>query len=100
LWEETGLTADLSLCGTIIVDTAQNVGGALFIFRAENARGVLVASPEGTPEWIRFDRIGEYPLIEDVAIFLERIRQMKPGDAPFAGRSFYDQDDRLTVIFG
>jgi 8-oxo-dGTP diphosphatase len=99
LWEETGLRADLSLCGTIMVDTAQAVGIALFIFRAENASGDLVASPEGIPEWIQFDRLGEYPLIEDVALFLERIRRMKPGDAPFTGRSFYDPDDRLTVIF-
>jgi len=100
LAEETGLKADLSLCGTIIVDTAQVVGVALFIFRAENASGELAASPEGVPEWIQFDRIGAYPLVEDVAIFLERIRRMKTGDVPFVGRSFYDENDRLTVRFG
>jgi 8-oxo-dGTP diphosphatase len=99
LLEETGLTADLSLCGTIIVDTTPSVGIGLFVFRADNACGYLIASPEGIPEWVPFDRIGEYPLVDDVAILLERIRQMGPGDPPFAGRSFYDEIDRLTVIF-
>ena len=29
-----------------------------------------------------------------------RVYAAGPGDAPFTGRSFYDPDDRLTVIFG
>ena len=99
LMEETGLTADITLCGTILVDTTQAVGIGLFIFRAEEVSGQLVKSQEGISEWIPFDRLGEYPLVEDVAIFLERIRQMKRGDPPFSGRSYYDENDRLTVIF-
>jgi 8-oxo-dGTP diphosphatase len=99
LLEETGLTADLALCGMVIVDTNQPVGIGLFIFRADNSSGIITSSPEGLPEWIPFERLKEYPLVEDVAILLERIRRMQPGDPPFSARSYYDANDRLTVEF-
>jgi 8-oxo-dGTP pyrophosphatase MutT (NUDIX family) len=99
LLEETGLQAELTLCGTLIVDTGQAVGIGLFIFRADHPTGTLIQSPEGIPEWIHFERIGEFPLVEDVAIIVDRIRKMRPGDPPFSGRSFYDENDRLRVVF-
>ncbi len=97
--EETGLSADLSLCGIIFVDTTPAVGIGLFVFRADNVTGDLIVSPEGVPEWIPFDRIREFPLVDDVEILLTRILQMKPGDQPFSGYSFYDELDRLIVEF-
>ncbi len=100
LWEETGLKAEPALCGTVIVDTGPSVGIGLFIFRADNLSGDLLASAEGIPEWIPFHALTDALLVEDVSIFLERIRNMKPGDPPFSARSFYDADDRLTVVFG
>lgn len=98
LLEETGLSADITLCGSIIVDTGQNPGIGLFILRAEHPSGELIDTVEGLPEWVPFARISEYPLVEDVAIFLERIRKMKADDPPFVGRSFYDENDRLVVV--
>jgi len=100
LMEETGLQADLSLCGTLIVDALQPVGIGLFIYRADNPAGELTPSKEGLPEWIPFERLSEFPLVDDVAIILERIRAMRPGDAPFSARSCYDAADRLRVEFG
>ena len=97
LLEETGLIADLFLCGSIIVDTGQSIGIGLFIFRADHPSGNLITSPEGIPEWIPFEKIPEFPLVEDVSIFLERIRKMKEGDPPFAGRSFYNENGHLVV---
>ncbi|MBK9209174.1 MAG: NUDIX domain-containing protein [Anaerolineales bacterium] len=38
LLEETGLTADLWLCGTVLVDAGET-GICLFLFCGENARG-------------------------------------------------------------
>jgi 8-oxo-dGTP diphosphatase len=99
LLEETGLTANITLCGTVMVDTGPIAGVGLFIFRADDAEGELLNSMEGIPEWIPFERLEDFPLVEDVAIFLERIRQMKRGDPPFAGHSFYDENDQLTVVF-
>lgn len=100
LFEETGLKATLVLCGTVIVNTSQAPGIGLFVFRADNVSGNLISSDEGISEWIRLDQIQDYPLVEDVAVLLARIRQMQPGDAPFAACSEYDQDDRLVVSFG
>jgi 8-oxo-dGTP diphosphatase len=97
LLEETGLNVELALCGTVIVDNAGPVGIGLFIFCGTNPVGELMASAEGIPEWIPIDRLEQVPLVEDVAIFLKRIRAMRPGDAPFSGRSYYAADDKLVV---
>lgn len=100
LLEETGLTADLWLCGTLIVDAGE-MGIALYFFTGECPEGEGEPQPsrEGTAEWIPFDRIGELPVVEDLPILLARIRQMKRGDPSFSARSFYDDRDRLIVEF-
>lgn len=98
LLEETGLTADLWLCGTLIVDAGE-MGIALYVFSGELAEGEPVASKEGTAEWIPFDRIGELPVVEDLPILLARIQRMQRGDPPFSARSYYDEQDRLIVEF-
>ena len=99
LLEETGLVGNLSLCGTIVVDIEQTSGIGLFVYRADNVSGDLLPSTEGIPEWVMFDRLDEYPLVDDVKILLDKIQQMKPGYPPFSGRSFYDENDRLSVSF-
>src|ERR1051326_3750816 len=50
LLEETGLTSDLWLCGTLIVDAGDR-GIALYFFTGENSEGEPIASPEGMAEW-------------------------------------------------
>ena len=52
LFEETGIKADLRMCGTLIVDTGQNPGIGLFIFAGEAEEGEPVASSEGIPKFI------------------------------------------------
>jgi 8-oxo-dGTP diphosphatase len=109
LLEETGLRADLRLCGTVAVDVEERVGVALYIFAGQLGRtdesgrtyvsAPLSPSPEGTLEWIAFDDLDELPLVEDVAILLARLRGMKPNDPPFAARSFYDGGGNLRVVF-
>lgn len=100
LFEESGLAADLWLCGTLIVDTGQSPGIGLYIFTGETPQVPLKPSGEGVPEWIPFDRVSEIPVVEDLPVLLGRIHQMRRGDPPFAARSFYDPQGRLTVIFG
>jgi 8-oxo-dGTP diphosphatase len=97
LLEETGLNAELALCGTVIVENTGPVGIGLFILCGTNPVGELLASAEGIPEWIPFDSLEQVPLVEDVAIFLKLIRAMRPGDAPFSGRSYYDSSGQLVV---
>lgn len=98
LLEETGLTADLWLCGTLIVDAGEK-GIALYLFTGESPEEQPIPSAEGTAEWIPFDQLGTLPVVEDLPILLSRIRQMQRGDPPFSARSYYDEQERLIVKF-
>lgn len=98
-FEETGLKGDLSLCGTIMVDIKNSPGIGLFVFRADNIMGDVCQSIEGIPEWIPMEKLCDYPLVEDVLLILEKINSMSEGDAPFSGRSYYDESGNLQIIF-
>lgn len=99
LLEEAGLTADLWLCGTVVVDAGET-GICLFMFTGEETGGELKSSAEGLAEWIEYRRIGELPVVEDLPILLEKIHNMKRGDTPFNARSFYDKEGKLVIVFG
>ena len=97
LLEEAGITADLWLCGTVVVD-AGDVGICLFVVVGENAQGEVRGSKEGTPEWVKKEALSHLPVVEDLPILLWRIDQMNRGAPPFSARSFYE-DDELKLIF-
>ena len=99
LLEETGLTADIWLCGTVVVETGENPGIGIFVLTGECLAGEPIPSPEGRPEWVEFDQAPNLPAVEDVPILLKQLWGMKRGDAPFAARSFYGADNRLTLEF-
>ena len=98
LLEETGLTADLWLCGVLIVD-AGATGIALYFFTGDVTGGELTTSREGLAEWIPFEHMGTLPVVEDLPVLLAKIRTMKGGDQPFSARSYYDEQGRLVVEF-
>ena len=100
LLEETGLTADLWLCGTVIVDAGET-GICLYLFSGECLQGEDEPKPskEGTAEWIPLDRIGELSVVEDLPILLSKIRHMQRGDPPFFAWSNYDEGEKLIVKF-
>lgn len=100
LEEETGLNANLRLVGTLQVDVEINTGVSVYIFVGECSSGEPRASEEGVLEWIPFQRLTEYPLVEDVAILLEKIRVMNEKTPPFSAFSFYDENEKLQVHFG
>lgn len=97
LLEEAGVTADLWLCGTVVVD-AGDVGICLFVFCGENIQGEIKASEEGTVEWMKKEAVLHLPTVEDLPILLDRIHGMKHGSPPFSARSFYE-NEKLHVIF-
>ena len=99
LLEESGLTADLGLCGTLIVDAGET-GICLYFFSGDCLEGEPQPSAEGLAEWIPFEKIGDLPVVEDLPILLSRIHTMKRGDPPFSARSYYDENEKLTVKFG
>jgi len=98
LREETGLDANLRLSGIVIVDAGE-IGICLFVFTGDSFSGELASSNEGTAEWIPYNRIDELPVAEDLPALLSRIQNLRPGAAPFSGRSFYDENQHLVVLF-
>ncbi|MBE9525015.1 MAG: NUDIX domain-containing protein, partial [Chloroflexi bacterium] len=100
--EETGLkNIDLWLCGTVTIDTGQNPGIALYVFRGESAeKAPLKFSEEGTPTWISQSQILALPLVEDLFILLPKVLGTDLKNPPFAARYYYDQQDQLVVSFG
>jgi 8-oxo-dGTP diphosphatase len=101
LLEETGLMAELWLCGTLMVD-AGATGICLYFFSAEWSEGQGEPKPsgEGLAEWIPYQSIGELPVVEDLPVLLAKIHAMQRGDPPFHARSYYDENDQLVVEFG
>jgi len=97
LFEESGLIADLWLCGTVVIDAGE-IGICLFIFSGEGD-GEPEPSKEGLAEWVDYQRIGELPVVEDLPVLLERIHNMKRGDPPFHARSYYNENQKLIVQF-
>src|SRR6266540_1293651 len=98
LLEETGLTAKLWLCGTLIVDAGE-MGIGLYIFSGDCGEGEPQPSEEGTAEWVEYRAISQLPVVEDLPVLLPRIHVMKRGDQPFSARSYYDEEDQLIVEF-
>ena len=98
--EEAGIQAEaLRLVGTLLVDADENTGICLFILRGAYAAGMPAASKEGHPEWVGLAQLEGLPQVEDLNVILPRVLAAKSGDAPFSARSFYDQDERLQVVF-
>jgi len=98
LLEETGLTAELWLCGTLIVD-ASETGIGLYIFSGDCLSGEPRPSDEGMAEWVDYERIDQLPVVEDLPVLVARIHAMKRGDPPFSARSYYDEEGKLNVEF-
>jgi hypothetical protein len=99
LIEETGLTANLWLCGTVVVDTGENPGIGIYVLTGECPDGLPRPSAEGGPEWVSFSNVSKLPTVEDLPLFLNCIQKMKCGDPPFSARSYYDDEQKLTLEF-
>lgn len=104
LLEETGLSADLRLAGTVMVDVEPNIGVGLYIFTGDLSSGrtdvpALRPSPEGTLEWLPLSALADYPLVDDVTILLQKLQSMHPFDPPFSARSSYDPSGNLRLHF-
>ncbi len=98
LREETGLEANLWLCGTVMVDAGE-IGVSLYVLSGEPTGGQLRASSEGTAEWIPIDRLKDLPLVPDVPLLLGRVHAMHRGDEPFSASSRYDAAGQLQLEF-
>ena len=99
LLEETGITAALRLCGTVVVETGENPGVGIYVFTGEYAEGEPVPSPEGKAEWISVPEVLKLPCVEDLPVLLKRIQGMQTCDPPFSAHSYYDENQNLVLEF-
>jgi 8-oxo-dGTP diphosphatase len=100
LLEESGLVcADLALCGTIIVDTGNNPGVAIYVFRGDYQSGNLVPSNEGTLEWVTVKSIQKVNVVEDLTTVIPRILAQEKGEQPFSAIYSFDSADSLQISF-
>jgi 8-oxo-dGTP diphosphatase len=99
LREETGLsTTKLKLCGTLIVDTGEQVGIAIFILKGEYISGDIRPSREGTPAWVSQSHLANLPLVEDLEVILPLVMEVGVNSPPFFARSYYDDEEKLRVV--
>ena len=100
LAEETGLTPDtLWMCATITIDTGQNPGVILFVFKGECPIGDPISSDEGLLEWIPISHLSNLPLVEDLPILLEHILPMRSDDPSLSVHYSYDESGRMHESF-
>lgn len=100
LFEETGLTSvDLYLCGIITIDTQQNPGVNVYVFRGSPSEAPINSSSEGSLEWIELEDLGKIPLVSDLPVLLQKILNQKQGEPPFFAHSRYNQHGVLEVSF-
>ncbi len=100
LQEEAGLAVErLWLCGTLMVDTGENIGIGIFIFKGEYSGGELRPSEEGSLEWIAPDALDGLSMVEDLPVILPQTLDWQPGERAFSARSYYDENEKLKVEF-
>lgn len=101
LREETGLEAELWLCGTVLIDASEAVGIGIYVYRGEYS-GAQAPTPsnEGSLHWMKWDALGDVRLVEDLPVLLPLVLKTRRGEPPFSARYFYDEQDRLQIRFG
>ena len=111
LLEESGYVCpDLWLCGVVIVDTGENPGIGIYLFKGTlldqdssffpTNIGGEIDGPEGRLEWVAKSDVYALPLVEDLPSLLPGILSAKYGDPPFSAISSYDDQGILRIKYG
>ena len=96
LREETGLYVDnLTLRAIVHVTLPRAPGVMLFVFVGEAPQGEIIASEEGTPEWVDREALATLPLVEDLPVLLPRV--LSAETVTFAHYTF--RDEKLHIEF-
>lgn len=88
--EEIGLGINgLQLCGTVLIDIADNPGVGLYIFAVDLDREPgerLTASEEGMPVWVPLSDLPGSELMEDIPLLIEKsLKVLHFRQLPFSG---------------
>ncbi len=97
LLEETGLQAEnLYLVGTIVLDTGENPGIIIFVYRGDTPTGKPITSPEGNLAWVPIQQALSLPLVEDLYTLLPKVLETRSDMPLFSG--FYEYENEKLVI--
>ncbi|MEX0787290.1 MAG: NUDIX domain-containing protein [Anaerolineales bacterium] len=97
--EETGLEAeDLRLRGTVLIETGQTPGIALYIFSGRASGTPSVSGRAGEPRWVNRAELARLPLVEDVPTLM-RLLLESPIESPFSALYQYTARGELEMVF-
>ena len=81
VYEETGLViASPQLRAVIVADEGTANGVVIFVYTAWVPQREVLPSLEGELEWVRRDRLHDYPLVPDLRELLPRLFAAPPGE--------------------
>ena len=95
--ETTQELIGLWLCAIITIDTEENIGIGMYVFRGEVSSIESKSSSEGPLEWIPVEKIKSLPLVEDLPILVSKILAMKKTDPPLFLHYYYNKNNDLII---
>ncbi|MFC1936662.1 NUDIX domain-containing protein [Chloroflexota bacterium] len=99
--EETGLQLiNPWLSAVVTIDTGEPIGIGMFLFRGETDHHEPRPSQEGSLEWIPFQKIHKYPLVEDLPMILPAVLALEEGNSPLFAQYCYDEQQNLIIELG
>ncbi len=97
LFEETGLeNIHLDLRAIIFIDVEEHQGISMFVFLGNSNKKALISSEEGIIDWIKIDRIHNFPLVEDLYQLIPMVLSTEKNIQ--FGRYYYN-DRKLVMEF-
>lgn len=98
--EETGMKPQgLKMCGTILIDSGDIPGIAIYVFVGSVKDELPRASREGSLEWVELEHLERYTLVEDLVLLIPRAIQSHRDREPFSALYSYDEQGKLTAQF-
>lgn len=97
LYEETGIeNISLRLKALISIDVESEKGINIFVFIGTVDNKNVVPSDEGDLEWVKLDKISDYPLVEDLYTLIPKITAA--SDEILFAKYLY-VEEKLKIVF-
>ena len=96
--EETGLELLKPwLCAVITIDTGEQTGIGMYVFRGTTGNNSPKPSAEGELEWIEINKLDTIPLVEDLPTLIPKTLALEENDQPIFAHYHYDKDGNLSI---
>ena len=99
LCEEAGITCDdLKMVGSVMIDVDGTQGILMCVFSGKRPTGEIRASEEGPVEWVEEENVSSLPVVEDIPLILNLLKEQAEGQL-FFGHYSYDVSGKLEANF-